>query len=352
MLVLLALACSGADPDATSLPAMPAGPAAQSAPEATMDGSGVVATWSGGSLTYDQLLEEGSDAITSLDIEYLQNRYQVEQGVLREVVIYSILETEATARGTDVEGLLKIEVEDKITKPTEAEVAEYYQVVQRQLRGASLEEAYPMVEGALIDRKAGERMEVFLVELEAKYQLQTQLPFPDLPKIDVSVDDDPMLGNPDAVVTIVEFADYQCGYCRKIYPTLLELMEDYPDQIRVVYRDYPLSGGGGGLEPIVAANCAGEQDKYWPMHDELMRNTNYQRVAIEAYGTKVGLDMDQFRACIDAPEAQYEEVMKDFQDGQKAGVSGTPAFFVNGVFLNGALPKDQFVAVIEKELSK
>lgn len=352
MILLLSLfACTGAE-SGTTTPAVDLGPKpdAATAPEPMMEGDGVVAKWNGGELRYSELGTHADQQLKQLKIEYLQNRYAVESGALRELALMKLLEAEAAKRGTDLDGLLKAEVEDKVTAPTDSEVEEFYPVIARQLRNAPLEQVRPQVEGYLLNKRQTERMEAYITELEAAYGLQTQLPFPDLPKIEVSVDDDPVLGNVDAPITIVEFADYQCGYCRKVYPTLVELMEEYPDQIKLVYRDYPLSGGQGGLEPSIAANCAGEQDKYWQMHDELMKNSNYSAVGIDAYATKIGLDMDAFAACQADPGKHAQEIMKDFQDGQAAGVNGTPAFYINGVFLNGAQPKDQFIAVIEREL--
>ena len=351
ILLLSFFACT----DAESITTTPAGvlgpkPAGAVVPAPMIEGDGVVAQWKGGELRYSELGTHAEQSLKQLKIEYLQNRYAVESGALRELALMKLLETEAAKRSLELDALLKVEVEDKVTQPTQAEVEEFYPVIARQLRNAPLEQVYPQVEGYLLNKRQTEQMEAYIVELEAAYGLQTQLPFPDLPKIQVSVDDDPVLGNIDAPITIVEFADYQCGYCRKVYPTLLELMDEYPGKIRLVYRDYPLSGGQGGLEPSIAANCAGEQDKYWPMHDELMTNSNYSEVGLTAYATKIGLDMDAYAACMADPGRNAEEIMNDLRDGGEAGVNGTPAFFINGVFLNGAQPKEQFVAVIEREL--
>ena len=350
MLVFAFLACTNAQDATDATPSMPAGPAAATTP-AVDHPSGVVASWNGGQLNYDELMEKTSTQRTMLEIEYLQSRYQLEQQAIEESAMYAILELEATDRGTDLDGLMKLEVEDKVIAPTDDEVAEFYPVIARQLRNAPLDTVRPQVEAALMNRRQGERMGVFIEELRLKYGLNTQLPYPDLPRVEVSADDDPMLGPADATVTIIEFADYQCGYCRKVYPTLVELVEEYDGKVNVVYRDYPLSGGQGGMEPQIAANCAGEQDKYWDMHDKLMSSGNYNKATIDGYATELELDTAAFATCQADVAKHYEEVMNDFEDGRNAGVSGTPAFYVNGVFLNGAVPKEQFVSVIEKELA-
>lgn len=194
-------------------------------------------------------------------------------------------------------------------------------------------------------------MEVYITELRGTYGLSTQLPYPNLPRIEVSVDDDPTLGAADAKVTIVEFADYQCGYCRKVYPTLRELLSEYEGKVRLVYRDYPLGGPNPqGMGPSIAANCAGVQGKYWEMHDQLMRNGDYSTSGLETAATAAGLDLAAWKDCQANPQAQVGEIGADFEAGQAAGVNGTPAFFINGVFLNGAVPKEQFKAVIDREL--
>lgn len=349
MLLLLA-ACSGST---ETSPAVMPSPLSATAPATAQDADGVVATWKGGQLSYGEVQAEIENELVALEIEYLQNRYQLEAQAVSEQATMKVLEHEAASRSLSLEELLKVEVEDKVTPPTEDELKEFYPVLRRQLGGADFETARPQVEMALIQRRQGERMGEYLAEIEEKYELTTQLPYPDMPRLEVSADDDPMRGSPEATVTIVEFADYNCGYCRKIYPTLVELIEeDYAGQVNLVYRDYPLSGGARGLEPTIAANCADAQGKYWEMHHELMSASNYSETALMAYARAIELDADAFEACISNPEAQIPEILNDFEAGRSVGVSGTPAFFINGIPLSGAVPKDQFVTIIERELEK
>ena len=348
-MLLFALACSTSTPETSAdFPPLPA----MGTPAIAQDGDGVVATWKGGQLTYAELQESVENDLILLEIEYLQSRYQLESSALHEASTLKVLETEAASRSMTLDELLKVEIEDKVATPSPDEVEEYYPVVARQLRGAPFESVKDQVEMALLNRRQGERMQAYLEETLARYEVEKTLPYPDLPRLEVSVDDDPARGNADAKVTIVEFADYNCGYCRKIYPTLVELLEtDYPGQVQLVYRDYPLSGGASGLEPTIAANCAGAQGKYWEMHDQLMRKGNYSEAALEAYATEIELDGDTFSTCMANPDALLPEILNDFEQGREAGVSGTPAFFVNGIPLSGAVPKEQFVAIIEKELA-
>lgn len=352
MISLVLLACTASsDPAPPSTAGSPPAPPAATAPAAGQEAAAVVATWSGGQVTYQQVQEKLGTQLTQLEVEYLQRRYQLESQATDEVAMLAILDQEAKKRGTTTEGLLKLEVEDKVPTPTDAEVAEFYPLVARQLRNAPLEMVKDQVAQALLMRKQSERMEAYIVELKATYGMSTQLPYPNLPRIAVSVDDDPSLGPANAQVTIVEFADYQCGYCRKVYPTLRELLEEYEGKVRLVYRDYPLGGPNPqGMTPSIAANCAASQGKYWEMHDQLMRVGDYTTTGLESAATAAGLDLGPWKDCTTNSQAQVAEITADFEAGQAAGVNGTPAFFVNGVFLNGAVPKEQFKAVIDREL--
>jgi protein-disulfide isomerase len=169
-------------------------------------------------------------------------------------------------------------------------------------------------------------------------------------RLEVSVDDDPSLGPADAPITIVEFSDFNCPYCKKwhtqIYP---QLMAAYPDQIRFVYRDFPITSEES-LAAAQAANCAGEQDAYWQFHDSLLSGgLDLGREAYTQYATRLGLDVEALLACLDSGK-YIDEVEADARYAAGLGVSGTPTFFINGLPLVGAQPLTEFQAVIESEL--
>ncbi len=173
-------------------------------------------------------------------------------------------------------------------------------------------------------------------------------------RVEVSVDDDPAWGPEDAPVVIIEFSDFQCPFCTRFRKqTYDRIKETYGDKIRFVYRDFPLTQIHPEAVPAaIAANCAGEQGKYWEYHDLLfLGGKPLGRDTYVEYADQLGLDVDEFSRCID--EQRYlDEVQKDFQDGVAAGVRGTPTFFINGVPLVGAQPFENFQAVIEQELAK
>jgi protein-disulfide isomerase len=170
---------------------------------------------------------------------------------------------------------------------------------------------------------------------------------------EISVDDDPFLGLKDAPVTIIEFSDYQCGYCARFHEqTLQALMEKYPTEVRFVYRDFPLSGHPEAQKAAEASQCANDQGKFWEMQDLLFKNQDILSVEqYKIFAGELGLDTDSFNNCLDS--GKYEdEVTADLMDGVDYGISGTPAFFVNGVMLMGALPIEQFDTIIQQELNQ
>ncbi|MCC6904344.1 MAG: DsbA family protein [Anaerolineae bacterium] len=178
---------------------------------------------------------------------------------------------------------------------------------------------------------------------------------PQLPaRIDnVNVDDDPAFGPEDAPVTIVEFSDYQCPYCKRYKDqTYAALREQYGDNIRYVFRDFPLTSiHPDAFLAAEAATCAGDQGKYWEMHDTIFANqiVGIGKDALIGFAGDLDLDVDAFTECIESGK-YTEEVQKDMTEAQSYGVTGTPSFFINGVRLVGAQPLETFQAVIDAEL--
>jgi len=168
----------------------------------------------------------------------------------------------------------------------------------------------------------------------------------------VSADDDPAYGPQDAPITIIEFSDFQCPYCVKwateIWP---QIQAAYPDQIRLVYRDFPLYSIHANAEPAaVAANCANEQGQFWPFHDLLVNSDlGLSRQSYETFASTLGLDMTSFTACLDANST--DEITADYDYAVKLGIQSTPTFFVNGIALIGAQPYEVFKQVIDLELA-
>ena len=184
-----------------------------------------------------------------------------------------------------------------------------------------------------------------------------QAPTPQAPvKLDnVDEDDDPVIGNDNAPVTIVSFEDYQCPFCKRAHEqTFQQIKKDYIDtgKVKYVYRDFPLGFHSEAQPAAEASECAHEQGKFWDYHDALYENQ--ASLGSELYiklAEDLGLDIDKFKTCVETNK-YAEEVKKDFNYGTQIGVTGTPAFFVNGVKLVGAQPYEAFKNIIDAELAK
>ncbi len=178
----------------------------------------------------------------------------------------------------------------------------------------------------------------------------------------VSIDDDAILGNKDAKVTIVEFSDYECPFCKRhVNSVFPEIKKKYIDtgKVRYIFRDFPLPfHEPAAMKEALAAECAGDlggDEKYFEYHDELFKTTASNgkgtgEVSLSDLAEKIGLDPAKFKKCLDS-EKFKDEIQKDIADGQKYGVSGTPGFFINGWFIKGAYPFSEFEKFIEQELA-
>ena len=207
-------------------------------------------------------------------------------------------------------------------------------------------------------------------------------------RIDVKplIDDDTVKGDENAPVTIIEWSDFECPFCERFYSqTLGQLEEEYikTGKVKLVFRDYPLDFHPFALKASEAAECAKDQDKFWDFHDKIFENqqalTSLEKqvqtpevagrtivtletrtgpvyvditdvlTQLKGFAKDLGLNTDKFNKCLDSGE-KLTEVQKDFADGQKAGISGTPGFIVNGILISGAQPFENFKQVIEAEL--
>ena len=171
----------------------------------------------------------------------------------------------------------------------------------------------------------------------------------------VKVDDggNPAFGPSNAPITIVEFSDYQCPYCRQWYSQVYQrLLQTYPNKIRFVYRDFPLSSIHPEAQPAAeAADCAGEQGRYYDFHDKLFSGqVELSSAAYTQYAQELGLDEVKFKDCVSSQRFK-SEVTADYQFATSLGVRSTPTFFINGIVLIGAQPFEAFQEVIDKELS-
>ena len=171
--------------------------------------------------------------------------------------------------------------------------------------------------------------------------------------------DDPSLGPESAPVVIVEFSDFQCPFCLKSFPIIRTLTAKYPDQVRFIYRDFPLEDIHPWAKLAAQAGyCAQKQDRFWPLHDKIFQNQNKlsqepdkSRELITNLADQAGVNRAQFLQCLDSAEA-VKEVEQDQRDGLAVGVSGTPTWFINGYRVAGVIPEEIFRKIIEGLIKK
>ena len=164
-------------------------------------------------------------------------------------------------------------------------------------------------------------------------------------------------GPEDAAITIVEYSDFQCPYCKQAVPVVEQILAEYPDSVRLIYRHYPLRQVHQQTQLAAeSAEAAGRQDKFWEMHDVLFANQEQwsgnlgARGIFESYAEALGLDVDLFKTDLQ-DRALAEKIQNDYASGNDAGVQGTPTFFINGVQLK-ASSYSGFVAAINAELAR
>jgi len=287
------------------------------------------------------------DSVKSELAEVEAARYKALRGGLDELVAMALIEQEAAARGVSVEELTKVEITDKVAKPSDAEIQKVYDDNKEQLQGAPLDQVKPQIVEYLSRKGTADRQQAYLAELKKKYPTKIELK---PPTVEVAVGSTPFQGKDKAPITIIEFSDYECPYCKKAEPTIEEVIKVYGDKVRLAYRNYPLPFHKSAKPAAIAALCANEQGKFWPMHDKLMAATDLTPANMQQIATAVGLDRKKFDDCVKDGDKFEADIQKDLAAGQAAGVNGTPAFFINGRLLDGAQPIEKFKEVIDEEL--
>lgn len=277
-----------------------------------------------------------------------RQEYEIKLGALEAVINQRLVETEARARKTDVEKLMAEEVDAKAPPPTDEEVQAYYQS-QKERINRPLEAVEAQLRKGLWQVKLQGAREQFYRRLRDKAKISIWL---QPPKVEVAVDPSRIRGDAGAPVTIVEFSDFQCPFCQRVQPALLELLSKYRGKVRLAYRDFPLAEiHSRAHKAAEASRCAGDQGAFWTYHDRLYADiSKLGDDDLKAHARALKLDEARFSGCLDS--GRYTAAVDEDQRlGVSAGVNGTPAFLVNGVMLEGAQPIAAFESLIEAELA-
>jgi len=308
----------------------------------------VVATFNGGKITSAELEKEVRPQIADLENKMFQARKQT----LEQMAMERIVKAEATKAGLSEQDWIKKKIDESpVTPPTEAQERQFYDRLKSGGQippEATFESLKDRISQALINQQRQSQMQTVIAGLQKSANLKLDLP---QPRISVAAEG-PARGPKDAPVTIVEFSDFECPYCGAAHETVDQVMNAYAGKVRLVYRQFPLSFHPHAAKAAEASLCAADQGKFWEYHDVLFKNQKkLEPTDLKAHATEVGMDGQKFGQCLDSGDKK-QAVDADQKAGLAAGVGGTPAFFINGIFLNGAQPVDEFKKVIDGELAR
>jgi len=295
-------------------------------------------------------MEELDRAAANQLMRIRQQEFQVRSDILDGLIQQKLITDEAAARKVSEAELLKTEVDDKTAAPTQEEVSQYYEKMKARMGGKTLDDVKGDIEKTLKAQKANERRGQFLGELSAKSDVKILL---DPPRATVSLPASaPALGPADAPITIVEWSDYQCPFCKRAHPVVEQILTEYKDKVRFIYLDYPLPFHKQAMPASLAVHCAEDQGKFWEYHRNLFEIAgDLSDSDLSKRATDLGLDATAFTACVGSKK--HEGLINaNYKGGADLGVTGTPAFFINGRMLVGAQPIDQFRQIINDELTR
>lgn len=317
---------------------------AATAQKQTPNGS-VVAVVDGKEITEPELRERIRGELLRLETQI----YEVRRNGVDELISEYLLEQAAKARGLSADQLLKQEVDGKISGVTPKDVEDFYTANQSRIR-KPLDEVRGQILNYLQQTRLNDARREYLKGLRDKAQVKL---FLKPPVVDVSAGEAPFKGPQDAPITIVEFSDFQCPFCKQVVSVLSQVLEQYPGRVKLAFRDFPIpSIHPHAQKAAEAAHCAEEQGKFWEYHDLLFaKQDELPTENFVDYARSLGLEAAVFQTCLES-HRQKDRVEHNHADGMKVGVSGTPAFFINGRLLSGAQPLEAFKTMIDEELER
>ena len=282
-----------------------------------------------------------------------EQRFAILEEKLDQLIGDRLLSQEAKKRGVSVEQLLKNEVYGKAPEVPDAEVTDFIAKNRSRLPQGDEAEMKLKIWDYLRAQKVNERRQAYVQSLRAQGKVAVYLEAPTAARVAVNTSRGFVRGTKDAPITIVEFSDFQCPFCKTATATVKQVLERYPGKVKWVFRDFPLTA----IHPAApkmheAARCAAEQGKFWEYHDVLFEQSPRQDTDdLKQYAKDLKLDGAAFAQCLDSGKHEAA-VTKDIEEGARLGVTGTPTFFINGRQLVGAQPLTAFQKIIDGELAK
>ena len=275
-----------------------------------------------------------------------QQMHGLRSQALGSAIAAKLLEDEAKRREMTVQEFVEVEVEPKIGSPTNKEVSDFYNE-QKDKIGKPLKEVRDEIARVLRQQKATAHLNELVAALRTGSEIEIHL---DPPRLPVELAEARQRGPADAPVTIVEFSDFQCPFCRKVQPVLSELREEYQDRVRWVFKDLPLTDiHPEAVRAAQAARCAGEQDKFWEYRAKLFEQDLFTDATYTEVAEVTEVDPEPLMECLNSGKYQ-RPVAIEALEARNLGIEGTPAILVNGILLTGARAIESYRSIIEQEL--
>jgi len=281
-------------------------------------------------------------------LDLRKQEYKLKSDALNQSIRNKLIEVEAKRRGLTTEQLLQEEIDSKIAEPSDDEAKGYYLAVKSQTT-LPFEQIKSQVKQLLKAAEVQQAQEKYADSLRDKSEVSILLR---PPVVQVGYDPARLQGNPNAPITIVEFADFQCPFCSRVQPVLKDVLAKYKGKVKLAYLDFPLSQIHQHAETAAeASRCALAQGKYWEMHDAMYADqSKLDETDLLKTAAQLAMAPNSFASCLKS--GKYKGVIEqDVQAGSHAGVNATPTFFINGEFLSGPQSAADFTKIIDSQLS-
>jgi protein-disulfide isomerase len=282
----------------------------------------------------------------------VQAMYQNRRNMIDVLVGETLIENAAKAAGQSVEAFVEQDAAKRLPPIGDAEVAQFYEQNKDRAQGRTLDQLRGEIKPFLEARRRAQARAMLVEELKSKTGSGVRVML-EPPRYTVpTTAADPVRGNAAAPVTIVEFSDFQCPFCARVNPTLDKIRQTYGDRVKIIFKDYPLANHPQAPKAAEAARCAGEQNKFWEMHDAMFANQRALEVpSLKQTARTIGLNGAAFDSCLDSGKHQAT-VQSGTELGERMGVNSTPTLYINGRPLLGAMPFENFKQIIDEELAK
>ena len=306
------------------------------------DSSTVVAEVNGHQVTRAELDKRESGDLMQARYKY----YMAEKQAVDKLVREELLNDAAKKEGVTVEELLKRHI-GQVTAPSDDQVEVFYEGMESD---KPLAEIRSDIRQHIIDLRRQKAANAYLETLRKKGDVKIELEPPSTTAVS-STAGAPTLGPADAPVKIIEYADYQCPYCKQMHPLIKRLREEFPNKTQLIYEDFPLPMHANAQKAAEAAHCAGDQGKYWEYHDAIFDQSGPLDVTnLKVIAKTIKLDQASFDQCLDSGK-HGADVAKAQIQGKVLGITGTPTFFINGHMVTGAAKYEVLRDVVAQESS-